>query len=213
MNIKRTGKTSLSENELLILDFLALLGKTNVKNLYEESYSIHLNINYSHGLSSKDLLTLLSGLVNNNLVTDLPSLTTFKHKDNDEQNIKSHDYCITERGGYEWSKERTPIWSKYCSDTTSQDDNIVEFCCIDEDVGRKFAEISCQANLYIFSLEDLSLRELVSGSLFNWIKFDQEFSWIARFNQSTEGEQAVDWNFYNNNRSWWRTLEELQSLI
>lgn len=212
MEPKRTGATGLSNSEILILDFLAMLGKANIQNLYNENYPIHMNTSYSHGLSDQELLLVLHELVKKGLVSrELP----FLPKSNECIYPTSRNYySITVKGGVEWANERTPVWSKYCTDSTNEEGKTVEFRCVDMAIGKQFAEIALHSKLYQFSFEELVLNLLPPGSLFSWIKFKHEFCWIAPLKQCADDkEQNINWDFYQKNRCWWSTLEELQTLI
>ena len=214
MKPKRTGVTGLSENALLILDFLAMLGRTNVRNLFRERYSTHLNTGYSHDLNNKELLLLLDELECKSLVSKKPSLLLTNSENQRTSNQQIYDYYLTEKGGVKWSVERSPIWNKYCVDATNAEGTSVEFRCTDQKIGRQFAEVSLLVNLYTFSLKELTLKQLIPGSLFYWKKFEQEFSWIARVDQKVDNaERTVNWTFYNEHRSWWSTLDELQTFL
>ena len=79
---KRTKITHLSNGELFILDFLALEGRSNFKNLCEENYSIHMNCEYSHDFNDRELLRVLNTLkyeqyitVNNNYSSSFRLMT------------------------------------------------------------------------------------------------------------------------------------------
>jgi len=212
MQPKRTGVTGLSNNELLILDFLAMLGKTNTINLDHENYPIHLNTTYSHDLHGQELLLVLDELENKGMISKEPY--SLVNNGTGEVDPTVYQYFITKNGGAKWADERTPIWSKYCSDSTNAEGNRVEFRCVDENIGKQFAEIALRSKLYEFPFEELSVVLLPPGSLFFWIEFDQEFSWDApMLNNDDAGEQEVNWDYYQANRCWWSTLEELQTFI
>ena len=68
---KRTGRTSLSDAELLIFD-LAFDGGAPYSLLTQEAYPLHMNVDYTHDLSDAELRTMLGSLVQSGLM----SLTT-----------------------------------------------------------------------------------------------------------------------------------------
>jgi len=117
---KRTKITHLSNGELFILDFLALEGRSNFKNLCEKNYSIHMNVEYSHDFNDRELLRVLNTLKYEQYIT-----------------FNNNYYQITKKGGDIWTIERTPIWNRYCIDSSYEDSTniIIDFLCIDKNIG------------------------------------------------------------------------------
>ena len=211
---KRTEKTSLSNDELIILDFLAFVGPTTLRVLSSEEYPWHMNTHYTHSISKNDIAVRIenmrkSGFVN---IHDVP------HGDLVKWNSKKECvmyYSITSFGGKQWELERNPVWSRYCvcsQENICNDDeeNTLAFYCVDKEVGRKCAEITLQANLYHFPLNKLKVSPAPPGSLLTWKTFPQEFVWTVQpYLETLDFDQEV----YNQNRSWWSTLEELQRFL
>ncbi|WP_146106358.1 hypothetical protein [Desulfobulbus oralis] len=194
---KRTKITHLSNGELFILDFLALEGRSNFKNLCEENYSIHMNVEYSHDFNDRELLRVLNTLKYEQYIT-----------------FNNNYYQITKKGGGIWAIERTPIWNRYCIDSSYEDSTniIIDFLCTDKNIGYKFAKTSIESNLYHTLSDNLVLNEIYPGSLLYWKSFPKEYTWrdICHVN---EVQEEVDWDTYHRNREWWRTLDELQLFL
>lgn len=200
MKPKRTSKTTLSEVELLILDFLALNGIADISSLYDDNYLVHMNTQYSHGLDNSELVFLIDLMVNKKLIS---THDTFGKND-----IR---YSISYLGGKLWEIERGPKWNRYCMD--SSDGNIISFYCLDVDIGKKFAETSLFSNLYLFSRNNLYLEKLNPGSLIYWKKFNCEFVWRSNLELHDANLSEIDWDLYRKNRCWWRDIEELQLFL
>ena len=194
---KRTKITHLSNGELFILDFLALEGRSNFKNLCEENYSIHMNCEYSHDFNDRELLRVLNTLKYEQYIT-----------------VNNNYYQITKKGGDIWTIERTPIWNRYCIDSSHEDSTniIINFLCIDKNIEYKFAKTSIESNLYHILSDKLVLNEIYPGSLLYWKSFPKEYSWSAACH-ANEVQEEADWDTYHRNRERWRTLDELQLFL
>ena len=86
-------------------------------------YSIHMNVEYSHDFNDRKLLRVLNTLKYEQYIT-----------------FNNNYYQITKKGGDIWTIERTPIWNRYCIDSSYEEraDIIIDFLCIDHHFGRVF---------------------------------------------------------------------------
>ena len=210
---KRTEKTSLSNDELLILDFLALVGPTTLKVLSAEEYPWHMNSPYTHSISKQDIAARIEDMRKSGLV----NIQTIPHGISMKLNRKREYimYSITSFGGKQWELERNPVWSRYCvcwqeNICNDEEENTLAFYCVDKEIGRKCAEITLQANLYNFQLNKLKVSPAPPGSLLPWKNFPHEFVWTV---QSYFEVQDYKSEVYHQHRIWWSTLEELQIFL
>ena len=218
MKFKRTEKTNLSNNELLLLDFCALLGPASLVALRKKDYSIHMNIPWTHDMSDEEVKFTLECLVEHGLLekrkrSNMPLVQPIKYIKGPE-----YSYSLTKNGGEEWAHERNPIWNSYCIDTRYEDNNgleIIEFLCLDKTIGHRFATTSLACKFYSFDIDTLSFVDIPNGSLKYWKRFKNEYAWRAVVikRNKTIWPKDVDWELYEKNRNWWRTLKELQTLI
>lgn len=114
----RSNCTSISNECLFILDFLALEGCYTLNSLLDKNYPVHMNITYSHNLKLEDLLDFIQNLKNIKYIRNISYEDTYEKSDN----INNEEiYYITRKGGDIWSKERMPIWDRFCVDSSYKD--------------------------------------------------------------------------------------------
>jgi hypothetical protein len=110
----RTNATSLTNDELLILDFAFTPFCMPVSQLYTEAYSFHMNTRYSHSLSDSMVISTLDSFVKAGLLER-------EEIENEEQNywtrnnpdVELYSWCLAKTGGHLWELERRPIWDRY----------------------------------------------------------------------------------------------------
>ena len=199
----------MSDDELMILDFLALDGGVPLDSLYAENYSLHRNTPYSHNITHQELPSVLADMQKRGLIS---SYVWFHKKQ------RRTIYEITLLGGEQWESERTPVWRRLCLDSHEFGENgeLLSFRCVDQEIGRTFAEVCLQAQLYNFPLHELRLTIAPSDDpcpLSPWKTFPREFVWTVRPYPESEEYVATDWALYHQNRCWWRDLDELQLFL
>ena len=196
--IKRTSQSGLTDDELMIFDFWALNGGASLGILNRESFPIHNNSVYSHSFSEKELEERFSVWKQQGWIVE---------KDNGEERF----YTLTFVGGEIWESERLPCWDLFCLDTSyltdDEQQSWLEIFCVKEEVGRAFAKTALACGLYHFPLEQLSLTEAAHNEPLDWKSFPRVWSWKV---QLQEGLGGLDWEVYEKERSWWRSLDELQ---
>ena len=209
---KRTKKTNLDTDSLILLDFLAINGSCNIKFLKKDDYPLHMNCTYSHKVSDDHLEDKIERLILNGLVNK-----GFDVSVNIDQNIKNQEYIysMTKNGGKLWELEREPIWGRYCSDSSYQDNlnkNIEYFDldCLTKDIGHQFSMCALSCGLYQYDPNELKLVDS-SSCLISWREFDKIYTWRASLIETDTF--SIDWDYYENHRTWWRDLKELQKFI
>lgn len=209
---KRTKKTNLDIDSLMLLDFLAINGNCNIKFLKKDSYPLHMNCIYSHKVSDDHLDEKMERLILSGLVDKIVDDTI-----DVDQNIRNQEYIysITKKGGRLWETEREPIWDRYCSDSSYQDDldkNIQYFDldCLKKDIGYQFSKCALDCGLYQYDPNELKLADS-NSCLIPWREFTKTYTWRALLIESEIFN--VDWDYYERHRTWWRNLKELQKYI
>ena len=197
--LKRTNKTSLSDEELLILDVL-FDARDTFEALLKENYGSWHNLPYTHGLETSLLRELIDKLVRNGTMKSYASRDRLF-------------YGLTESGGKLWEVERAPDWERYCieSSTVDEDGNwtlSVESPAIT--TARAFLDCAKDCSLYRFNPDDLATSTDVDGkiSIVEWRVFPAVYS-ISVQTYPLPEMNTVDWNEYESKRIWWRGLIEL----
>jgi hypothetical protein len=196
----RTGRTALSHDELLLLDFLH---KCFVPEhcLTREKYPEHMNVSYSHALDDAALHATLERLRARGLVERRRSR---KHRFN--------AYRVTERGGGVWALERRPLWKLYVIDSARivrEDVAQLDVSSPSASIASAFVQVAIDINLYV-PLGEIHRRGGPPARLFHW----KTFPTVTTLTVRVELEQLLspDWAQYERRRTWWRNLRELQTL-
>ena len=199
--LKRTHKTNLLEEELLILDVLFDANDT-FESLVKENFASWHNLPYSHDLDTGTLEEFINKLIRNGILS-----STNPGPGNREF------YGLTEIGGKLWEVERVPDWDKYCTDSSTIDENGTWMLSVESPsitTARAFLAGANDCFLYRFHSDEIRMTTLMDTKLaiVHWRTFQTVCSISVRTDPVWETHQ-VDWNEYENNRSWWRSLSEL----
>ena len=131
---KRTGATDLTDDELLLFDFFWQWFVPR-HSLDSESYSLHMNVAYTHGLNSAQIDDVLKNLLERELITCRKT---------------SHQiYTLTPRGGALWESERQPVWERYISEPGSHNDKRLSVVTLNEALGRCYIGAMFSAGLIV----------------------------------------------------------------
>lgn len=199
--LKRTNKTNLTDEELLILDVLFDAGDT-FESLQKENYASWHNLPYSHHLEAGRLRDLINKLLHNGM---LKAYTM-------DQSNKVF-YALTEAGGKQWEVERAPDWERYCMDSSKEDENsnwIVFIESPSSTTAKAFVDWVMSCHFYEFKQEEMKTITLIDEKLSTvyWRTFPTVCSISAATYASPEINK-VDWAEYESKRTWWRSLTEL----
>jgi hypothetical protein len=199
--LKRTDKTSLLDEELLILDVL-FDSMDTFESLVKENYASWHNLPYSHHLELGSLRDLLNQLINNGIIGS--------HAEGHDDRIF---YGLTETGGKLWELERAPDWERYCTDYSTVDEHGTWTLCVESpSVGTAKAFMGCanHCRLYGFNPDEIRMTTLSKEYLST--VYWKAFSTVCSMSVTTEAlpkTNQVDWNDYEVRRSWWSNLAEL----
>ena len=196
---RRTGVTSLSEDELLLFDFM-FDSDVPEHMLRREAYPLHMNVEYSHTLDDQALRETLRRLAAHGLV---------RHAE-DQGNPQ---WGLTAIGGCQWELERNPQWNAYCMDF-SRDLRSGPAHCVVVSPDRSTAERFWTAAIAVayWSLADPRVRHwrIERHQLIPWRVFPELHVVAAR--GVVDNESGIDWHEYEARRTWWRCVQELNSL-
>lgn len=199
--LKRTNRTNLLDEELLILDILFDSSDT-FEALVKENYASWHNLPYTHTLEAAALRELIDKLIREGVITSRvwgPGYRLF--------------YTLTEAGGKLWELERAPDWERYCTDSSTVDDNGNWTLSIESPLlttAKEFVDCARHCLLYRFHPDEMSTttRTEAKISTVEWKVFPTVGALSVRTYPLPEANHA-DWNEYENRRTWWRGLVEL----
>lgn len=202
---KRTGKSDLSDNELLLFDMMFDCNASKTQ-LSSSVYAEHMNCDYNHSLDDTDLNQTIEKLLSRKLIQRIGN-TLDSNKPR---------YTLSETGGELWEIERKPDWQ--CFVATSQKElgnfstgSIIAWCT-DEIVGRLCLGSMFSAGL-ITPTGSIRGRASHSKRLVPWKSFPVVYSLRCSTSDNiNHWPKPVEWDAYEKSRCWWRTIAELQTL-
>lgn len=197
---KRTATTGLSDDVLLLLDFL--FDKwSSIQSLQRDVFPFHHNCSYSHSLDDDELQECIKRLMREGILQARVA-----------GGSRSCDvWTLTELGGHLWEKERLPDWTRFLGDSLWQDDErnwTLEVRAPSLTLAQDFVRTATRCNLWGDQLRTPWRQDLID-----------DHAWIAwrtfpRVHVLTVQVQphcgSADWRLYNEERTWWRTMAELQ---
>ncbi|MEM9942277.1 MAG: hypothetical protein AAF939_11985 [Planctomycetota bacterium] len=107
---KRTGDSSLSDDELLLFDML-FDSNASVAQLSSSVYPIHMNCKHNHSLDDGELSNTIDSLLSRQLIRSVGN----------SAKSQCTIYSLTESGGLLWERERQPNWSQYVNTSIRHD--------------------------------------------------------------------------------------------
>jgi hypothetical protein len=205
-NPYRTGKTWLTDDQLILLDILFNRG-TSYRLLRREGFLDQWNLGYAHGLDDSELKCNLRWMCEHGILEP--------KRDGDRV-----WYQMTRAGGEIWSWERCPDWDRYCMEqykTTSRGRTMMTVSCVSAKVRDDF--------LALWLLEAPRCRSITVSDwgLIRWHPFGTLYVGIATYEEQREWtpKDFFLWLKRNeahaerleNGRSWWRFVPELQRFV
>ena len=198
-SLKRTNKTKLLEEELLILDVL-FDSRDTFESLVKENYASWHNLPYSHNLETSFLREIIDKLINNDIIKSYPTGNKVF-------------YALTETGGILWEAERAADWERYCIDSSTVEENGNGILSVESPsitTAQAFLVRARDCLLYKFNQDDFETTTLSERriSTVEWRTFPTVYSLSVETYPLPE-INVVDWNQYESKRTWWRSLTEL----
>ena len=228
---KRSYATSLTDDELLLLDAIALHYGIASRQMDCEDYSVCMNTRYTHRLENKDLSKTLQSMQIRQYIAALE--VDYEDADTRWGIAKlGFRWGIREIGLRLWEVERGALWDRYITHWWQPrwNDSDEE---IDEESGLK-APFLCINSPTLSIVQAYLDTIIVSKCDFNTPIRSEERIHILRTNYSdyklgdrifpeihslfvptfdlSDDYTCMDNIFYEERRSWWHTLDDLQSL-
>jgi hypothetical protein len=196
----RTHATDLSDDELLLFDFMFDC-KTPAHYLMAKAYPDHLNTPYTHGLSDAELEAALDALVACGLVVRSTSCVG-----------AGWVFGLSPEGGGMWERERRPDWSLYVRDSaefTDQETECVSIVSPSQQTVRQFLTAASDCGLWT-PLDEPREDWTTDTDLVPW----KELGLLARVRFAAAAERPLtpDWKSYEARRTWWSSISELHRL-
>jgi len=201
-SLARTGKTDLSDDELIICDSLWEYEHTMpLKLIYRDIFPDIVNIPYSHSIPDDRLEEALDALVARGVLsTETVIMTT-------RRNIAPYPHRVfglTSLGGNVWELERSPDWQLYVHEECDDSDgNCCLISCLSPTIGQQF--ISARFGL---NADEVFHEVLGRAPLVPWKEFASVHRFRVPFDPETDGVE-IDWEAYERNRVWWSGTNEL----
>jgi hypothetical protein len=211
---RRTGRTSLTDDELLLFDFLFDRAAALV-SLSREAYPIHMNVRYTHTLDSDALQKKVAGLLSAGW---LKISYQPKQWPGHRRRTMAH-YRLTSAGGRLWELERQPSWKQYCTEARLATKMVIS--AIRLRTARAYLDAWQKCGLLFESISRIKVVRRARRRLVPWKVFAASVELHAYFARSdlehTAGEVTGipglrGWDCYERSRTWWRSIEELVTL-
>ena len=191
--LKRTYLTSLTDDELILLDCLWSAG-ARWELLRRESFAQEWN-GESHNLDDDQLLEALRRFVGFGLLRI-------------EDHGSRSSFWMTESGGRKWEAERLPVWDRFARDRYMLSKHRKTVLTIHSttainrdglwDLGRRVGMFyPVDGTIKIATLHDYPLV--------SWKQFPQVYQLEAEVSQLSIW---TDWQAYEEQRAWWRNIRE-----
>lgn len=202
----RTGATWLTDDQLVVLDVLFDLG-AEFRLLRREQFEVQWNLGYVHALDDAALTCNLRWLCEHSVLEP--------ERDGDRTWFR-----MTRSGGELWSRERCPVWERYCIErytTTTRGRMQMSVMAVSAEVRDHFLALwpAYPARRKTAVIADRPLIE--------WHPFPRVYVGVAIYeerHQWTPAEYAVwaerrreHWDRLERERSWWRCVPELQRFV
>ena len=227
---KRSYATSLTGDELLLLDAIVQHYSIGTKQLTFENYSFHMDTRYSHGISDDRVEDVLQGMKQLGYIAPLERYP-------DDRNVPKRwdvgeHWAVAELGLQNWEHERGAIWERYVTHwqrpkSRQLEDNVEEESgfelpvlsitspdlntaqsCLDAIIQREssgFPPPRSEESVHIVKT-DFAVYEL-GGRVFPQIH--------CLFVPTEDDDDPASWSHQKparERRGWWNTLRDLERL-
>ena len=215
----RTGQTHLTDDQLLLFDFLFDCHCVPFRALCRANYRVSMNVPYTHTLDDDDLAQTLKELHTRGLVTAQTLKELHAHGLHTAHPAEHLAYDLTARGGQLWEVERQPDWDAYCINSrTFGDGDVRDEVTVYAPVlatAEAFLRTAHACGLYICDQSQPNVIRHQAGvpsSPIPWKTFADAYEIQATLQPGHSSSDGVDWAWYERHRTWWRTIGELITL-
>ena len=202
---RRTFRTSLTDDELLLFDALFDVWDTP-ESLLPENYRAWHNLPSGHGLDAAALTGTIQALIERDLM-----------RSRTEQGPRGEMTWLglSDRGGGLWEFEREPPWSLYCTDGCwpSEAGDGAWMLSVRSpalQTARAFLTVAERCKLYDVDPDLVTIGLSPGQELIPWREFAAVYEVRVPIAEPTSG--SVDWIEYEKHRIWWRNIAELSGL-
>ncbi|SFJ11692.1 hypothetical protein [Planctomicrobium piriforme] len=197
--MRRTGKTELTDDELILLDIL-FDGRVRQRMLRRKYFQEQWNYQ-PHNLDDDELLVTLKKLVDSGFL----EIT-------DEQS--DIIYAMTPLGGQKWESERLPVWHRFATEfygRTLRDSPYVTILAITAEARDDLWNLGNETHLFKYRtgfLKKITTKNFDNHSMdFDWKQFPELHALVATIRDRNPLEYC-DWERFNQKRTFWRTIGE-----
>lgn len=202
-DLYRTSKTSLTDDELLILDVI-FDGGAKPSMLRQRNFVEQWN-SQSHSLTDDQLKSTIKQWLNDGVLEAHP-------------NDRGRYVAMTPAGGELWASERRPIWERYCTErypATIRGRVIMSVTAVASTVRDDFLQLWPQNRPRI---RRANIRD---PGLIDWHRFDEIHVGLASYDNQPDSMSLAKFNLWlvhhqewiarvESERTWWRSVGELQ---
>jgi len=196
--IERRYMTELNDDELALFDAM-WDGDCALWMLQQDNYQEITDLPYSHQLSDSELREVLNSLKDRDLVRAyLYVYANTKDK---------RYYGLTEKGGAYWELERKPDWDSFCY--SGEHDGIWSVESPSLQTAQAYAQWAYDAGWGAPHPDTLEIIEKPTYRFLPWYDFPLVYELSGTAQPKT---YKLDWDEYENHRTWWLDLNELLDL-
>ncbi len=201
----RTHRTNLSDDELIICDFLWPSElRIPEKLLSQAVFPDIANIPYSHSISDDKLGEFLDSMVARQILNVETVLITTRRA---EAPSLQRVFGLSGKGGLLWESERTPNWATFVNDVAVPANVSSLVLSLSESLGRSYIEACLDSGLWRLAGD---IRHSVSSSalLVPWKTFESVHQLEVPLKE-IDGTEKTDFSVYSARRIWWTDTKEL----
>jgi hypothetical protein len=202
--LRRTGVTSLSDDELILLD--VLFGGFAPLRLLRRSTFVDQWACPSHSLGDEELADTVNRFCETGILASEPFPS--------EANVHHISFGPTAHGGALWEAERTPIWDRYACEsyggrTDSAGRDTVRIYALSASVRDDCWRIGGEVGMWSSDVRRVRFVQIPKYPLIHWKEFPQTYVAVGKIRDRLD----CDWSAYDARRTWWRDVEELQKFL
>jgi hypothetical protein len=191
--VPRTGKTSLTDDQLIVCD--ALFSVVTAEGLFlDGDFGATFNLPFLRQIPHGEMPAILESL---------------KRMGSIEASVSRGVRCvgITASGAALWEQERCPIWETYCLVRQHRDTGFgsLQIRGVRRDVVEAYFSAGTDAALWRLADSEINVSLEKDVELTSWKRADV----VTLSAHVARRTGAVDWALYEARRCWWSTVAEL----
>lgn len=206
----RTHRTSLTDDELILLDVL-FTWRISFVHLRRVNFAVQFN-RASHDLDDAQLRETLKRFCQEGILITEPPDAHLGMKDYGEW------FEITRRGGELWESERAPVWERFVSGRYSSLSNgkeMISFCGPSARICEDFLRAYWDYGVWKWRLRRVRLFQITNHELLPWKSFPTLYVAVGAPGAAVPIEEGLRraWSLVESRRSAWSNVEELQKFV